>query len=145
MSADEQNQGTSLATPETPLGGLPEGALVKMIDERWFLASAGDVNIELNSHVSKLGLLLEACGYDDKVGVADRDCKTFTMRQYYQDGSPSLDYTDEEVAGLLKGYEKHIDVATRQKIERVLRPGLKKFESKYKNYERESAIKLGLG
>lgn len=130
--------------PES-LTRLAAGRFVQMIDERWFACSDAEINQRLNRHVTKAGLLLESVGYDHTEGVGDRDCKTFTLRQFYQDGRPTLDYTDQEVAGLLTGIERHIDHAARIKIERVLIPGIKEFEKHYKGLKADLEVKLALG
>lgn len=120
---------------------LLAGMFLQMVDERWFYASPSDINRKLNRKVSKIGLLLEDVSYDDAEGIEDKSCKTFTLRQFYQDGSPSLDFSEVEVDQMLDGWERHIDRESRLKIERVLRPGLDEFRSNFTDYNREAGAR----
>ncbi|MGE3410132.1 MAG: hypothetical protein AB7I37_25335 [Pirellulales bacterium] len=121
---------------------LQAGCFVVMVGERWFKCT--DVNEALDSNKSKIGLLLSDVGYDHKVGIPDRDCKTFTLRQYYQNGSPTLDYTDKELEDLIAGWMRHASTDGKAPLsfEKTLRVGVREFERLYKDFAAELEEKL---
>lgn len=122
---------------EQPLGTLPAGCFVEMIDERWHKCT--DVNVELGPRRSKVGVLLEDHEYDPAEGIDNRECKTFTLRQFYRDGSPTMDFTEEQVVLMMRGWRRHIENEEHwNRLESVLRKGINDFKRLYKGLDADA-------
>ena len=121
---------------------VPRGAFIAMAGGRWF--KCDDVNMQLSRTVTRIGIALGKFGYSDGIGAENKDIESFTVRQYYQDRRPSLDYTQKSINAKLDGWEKYLGVDRRSSIVAALKAPLKLFEKQYKNYERENEALLAL-
>lgn len=119
------------------------GSWVVFKDGRWFKGSDNDVNVRLSRSITKVGVALEAFGYEDGVGGDPHEAKTRTLRQFYQDAErPSLDLTESQLRAHLADLQKWQSLSVRRSVEEVLLPAYKKFARLYRGYAADSE-KLG--
>mgnify|MGYP006921319569 CR=1 FL=1 len=123
-------------------GKLKAGQFVQMQNEMWFRCT--DLNQKLSPSLSKIAVLLEDASYDHLAGMDNSKCKTFTVRQYYADGSPTLDYTAESVQALLADAKKYVDESTSLAVRGVLGPALRHFEGQYKAFDEEALFRQSI-
>jgi hypothetical protein len=123
-------------------GKLKAGQFVQMQNERWF--RCGDLNQKLNASLSRIAILADDCNYDHLAGIDNGDCKTFTVRQFYANGNPTLDYSADSVQRFLADIAKHVDELTSTKLRGVLGPGLREFEKQYKAFDEETLFRQSI-
>lgn len=124
-------------------GQLKAGQFVQMQNERWFRCT--DLNQKLSAGLSRIAILLEGVdGYDHLAGIDNGDCKTFTVRQFYANGNPTLDYSADSVQKLLDDTKRYVDESTSTKVRGILGPGLREFEKQYKAFDEEALFRQSI-
>jgi hypothetical protein len=132
--AKVETQTAVLEESEPATISLLVGTFVEMRGGRWFPCS--DLNQKLGRlTVTKIGAVLETVAVEADLGGNPDDVKTFTLRQFYVSGRPTLDFTPESLSKMLMDWTKWLGAQQARNVEAVLRPAVRVFESQYKNYD----------
>jgi hypothetical protein len=134
-TAAEEPVSAEPTSPVASVGGiLKAGSFVELVDHRWF--ACADVNAELSVSRSRIALLLEDCRAATD-GVDPRAARTFTLREFYRDGRPTLDYTMEGVKQLFRDYRRDQPNALEHwnRTENAILAGIERFEQQYTSLE----------